>query len=87
MARVDVKDSVLLKAELKAIEQETSKAVERGPTYHEKKNQMSSSRIAESCTTPTGSRKPCYWPGGLSPVRSLPTRDQNKERRKAAEKL
>ena len=36
-AQVDVKDSVLLKAELKAIEQETSKAVGRGPTYHEKR--------------------------------------------------
>ena len=37
VAPVDVKDSVLLKAELKAIEQETSKAVGRGPTYHEKR--------------------------------------------------
>ena len=38
VAQVDVKDSVLLKAELKAIEQETSW----------KKNQMSSSRIKEA---------------------------------------
>ena len=38
VAQVDVKDSVLLKAELKAIEQETSW----------KKNQMSSSRITEA---------------------------------------
>ena len=37
VALVDVKDSVLLKAELKVIEQETSKAVGRGPTYHDKR--------------------------------------------------
>ena len=37
VARVDVKDNVLLKAELKSIAQETSKAVGRGPTYHEKR--------------------------------------------------
>ena len=37
VAQVDVKDGVLLKAELEAIEQETSKAVGRGPTYHEKR--------------------------------------------------
>ena len=48
---------------------------------------MSSSRITESCTTRTGSRKPCCWPGGLPSVRSLPTRHQIKKRWKAAEKL
>lgn len=37
VARVDVKDSVLLKAELEAIEQGTSKVVGRGPSYHEKR--------------------------------------------------
>lgn len=37
VAQIDVKDSILLKAELKAIEQETSRAVGRGPAYHEKR--------------------------------------------------
>ena len=37
VAQIDVKDSILLKAELKAIEQGTSRAVGRGPAYHEKR--------------------------------------------------
>ena len=37
LAQIDVKDSVLLKAELKAIEQGSSKPVGRGPAFHEKR--------------------------------------------------
>ena len=37
VAQIDVKDSVLLKAELKAIEQGSSKPVGRGPAFHEKR--------------------------------------------------
>lgn len=59
VAQVDIKVSVLLKAELKAIEQGTSKAV--GLLQ---KNQISLLRITESYTTWIGSRKPYCWPGG-----------------------
>ena len=38
VTQIDVKDSVLLKAELNAIEHGSSKAVGRGPTYYEKEN-------------------------------------------------
>ena len=37
VAQIDVKDSVLLKAELKVIEQGSSKPVGRGPAFHEKR--------------------------------------------------
>ena len=37
VAQTDVKDSVLLKAELKAIEQGLSKPAGRGPAFHEKR--------------------------------------------------
>ena len=37
VAQIDVKDSVLLKAELRAIELGSSKAIGRGPAYHEKR--------------------------------------------------